>query len=411
MAVSPFTFYRGSALVMASDLSTLPTSGLTVRLSGDAHLSNFGLFAAPDRRVVFDLNDFDEASPGPFEWDLLRLATSFVLAAADAKRRPAVGAKAARAAAAAYRQSIHERARRSELELWYGREDAVALDRWIRRDHLGRGARRDLAKDRDAARKETMWSAVASLTAETVTGRQFIDRPPLLTRIGTAGLLAEFVLGLFGDYRTHEAADRQALLDRYRVIDIAHKVVGVGSVGIMDFVLLLQGRTSSDLLVLQVKQAQSSVLEGFSTPVHYPSHAERVVAGARLIQPDPDVFLGATESASGHSFYVRQIRDMKWAPDPARFSAAGLVEFARFCGHDLARAHARTGDAVAIDTYLGQSDVVDSAVTRFAEVYARQVRADTAAFRTATANGTLSSSQKVSRDDVLAGLAHAVGLT
>ncbi|MFZ1287468.1 MAG: DUF2252 domain-containing protein [Candidatus Phosphoribacter sp.] len=410
MAASAFTFYRGSALVMAADLSTCPRSGLEVRLSGDAHLSNFGLFAAPDRRIVFDLNDFDEAAPGPFEWDLLRLATSFVLAAADAKKPRSAGTLAARAAAAAYRQSIRERAARSELDVWYGREDAAALGRWITRDRVGRRALKDLSLDRQSARRESMWTAVSSLTTKTDSGRRFVDRPPLLIRIGTSGPLADFVLGLYDDYRAQESVDRQELLDRYRLVDIAHKVVGVGSVGVMDFAVLLRGRSARDLIVLQIKSAQPSVLDGYAPASHFPIHGERIVAMARLIQADTDVFLGATTAANGLSFYVRQIRDMKWAPDPSRLSTAGLMEYAKFCGHDLARSHARTGDAVAIAAYLGRKDVADSAVATFAHTYAAQVRADAATFQAAVADGRIASSEHIDRDSVLAGLHETIGL-
>lgn len=408
MASNAFSFYRGSALVMAADLAALPRCGLDVRLSGDAHLSNFGLFAAPDRRIVFDLNDFDEAATGPFEWDLQRLTTSCVLAADVARHSGRVGVAAARAAAAAYRQSIRERAARTEIEVWYGREDARSLQRWIERDHIGRQTRRALAAYRESAAKESMWTAVESVTTKTAHGRRFVDRPPLLVRIGMAGDLAQAVLDRFADYRAASGPERQELLARYRVVDVAHKVVGVGSVGIMDFVLLLHGRSATDLLILQMKNAQPSVLAAY-TPADPTPAAERVVTSARLVQSATDPFLGAVTTGSG-GFYLRLLRDMKWSPDPSRFTPSGLVDYARVCGHDLARSHARTGDAVAIATYLGGSDVADKALAEFAVRYAKQVRRDAAAFAAAAADGTISASTRVRRADIIAGLYEALGL-
>lgn len=409
MATNAFSFYRGSALVMAADLDTLPRSGLEARLSGDAHLSNFGLYAAADRRIVFDLNDVDEAATGPIEWDLQRLSTSCVLAAHAAGKSAPVGIAAARAAAAAYRQSMRERAARTEIEVWYGREDAKALDRWMARDDVGSQTRRELAASRASAAKESMWTAVESLTTKTTSGRRFVDKPPLLVRIGLSGDLAHAVLALFESYRAGSGPALREVLARYRVIDVAHKVVGVGSVGIMDFVLLLQGRSGADLLVLQMKNAQPSVLAAYTAADPTPP-AERVVTSARLIQPSTDPFLG-TAAAGATSFYVRQLRDMKWAPDPSRFTSAGLVDYARVCGHDLARSHARTGDAVAIATYLGGSTAADQALADFAVRYAKQVRRDAAAFAAAATNGTMSSSSTVRRADIVAGLHEALGLT
>ncbi len=396
MAVSAFTFYRGSALVMASDLSVGSRSGLDAQLCGDAHLSNFGLFAAPDRSVIFDVNDFDETHPGPFEWDVKRLAASFALAARDNGLADKVALQGAETAAAAYRESIRNFALKPELAIWYDRVDAAGLDSSVR--ELSAGARTIRRADERVARvtvdqaiakarTRDAWSAITKIT-EVVDGhRRFLDQPPLLSRLDVDAEAASMLNALFREYRATLQDDRQELLKRYEIVDFGHKVVGVGSVGLLAFVLLMRGRDDDDLLVLQVKQAQASVLEAYTKKSTYNKHGHRVVTGQRLMQAASDSFLGWIDGPGGRSFYVRQLRDMKWSPDPAILTAERLPRFAALCGHTLARAHARSGDAVAIGAYLGKGRTFDKAIAAFAMTYADQVASDYAAFVAAIAEG------------------------
>jgi uncharacterized protein (DUF2252 family) len=396
MGVSPFAFYRGAALVMASDLSSQPRTSLDVQLCGDAHLSNFGVFAAPDRSLVFDVNDFDETNPGPFEWDVKRLATSFVLAARDSGLSESVGRSAAATAAAAYRTAMAEFAQLPEIDLWYQRLDlptiyatltgsdvvptTKALDKRVRKS-LDAAARK--ARSRDA------WSAVSKLT-EVVDGqRRFRSQPPVLTRLDLSDDVARLIRDLFRAYRATLQEDRQELLKRYEIIDIGHKVVGVGSVGLLAFVFLLKGRNDDDLMVLQVKQAQASVLEAFTRPSVYTRHGRRVVVGQRLMQAASDSFLGWIDGPRGRSFYVRQLRDMKWSPDPGQFDEVRIERFALLTGRTLARAHARAGDAVALASYLGTGRAFDKAMVSFASAYLKQIDEDYAAFMAAIDDGRL----------------------
>ncbi|HEV8529234.1 MAG TPA: DUF2252 domain-containing protein [Actinomycetes bacterium] len=398
MAVSAFTFYRGAALVMAADLAGFPRSGLDVQLCGDAHLSNFGLFAAPDRSVIFDVNDFDETNPGPFEWDVKRLATSFVLAARDNGLSAKAGRAAAEAAAGAYRQSMAAYAGKPEIEIWYDRIDAARLVGAVRDLPSGKGKSEAKKKAKAEAtiqgaaakaRLRDAWSAIEKIT-EVVDGRRrFRDQPPLLTRLDIAPDAAAQLNALFREYRATLQDDRQELLKRYEIIDMGHKVVGVGSVGLLAFVLLLRGRDENDLMVLQVKQAQASVLEGYTRKSVFTKHGHRVVTGQRLMQAASDSFLGWIDGPAGRSFYVRQLRDMKWSPDPASLSEKRIGAYAVLCGHTLGRAHARSGDAIAISAYLGTGKSFDKAVSVFAESYADQTEQDFAAFTGAIADGRL----------------------
>ena len=403
MAVSAFTFYRGAALVMAADLAGMPRSGLDVQLCGDGHLSNFGLFAAPDRSVIFDVNDFDETNPGPFEWDVMRLATSFVLAARDNGLSAEAGRAAAEAAAASYRQAMADFAAKREIEIWYDRIDVGGLVAAVRDLPSGKGkpgakkrskaeakAEATIEEAAAKARLRDAWSAIEKIT-EVVDGRRrFRDDPPLLTRLDIAPDAAAQINALFRDYRATLQDDRQELLKRYEIIDMGHKVVGVGSVGLLAFVLLLRGRDENDLMVLQVKQAQASVLEAYTRKSAFTKHGHRVVTGQRLMQAASDSFLGWIDGPAGRSFYVRQLRDMKWSPDPASLNKKRIGPYAVLCGHTLARAHARSGDAIAISAYLGTGKSFDKAVTRFAESYADQTEQDFAAFTGAIADGQIS---------------------
>jgi uncharacterized protein (DUF2252 family) len=390
MGASAFTFYRGTAIIMASDLGAQPSSGLQAQLCGDAHLSNFGLFAAPDRVPVFDVNDFDETNPGPFEWDVKRLAASFVLAARDNGFADDVIADAALASARQYRLSMAEYAAMKEIDIWYDRVDASVMESWGQRTGGKTGekaVRRSVAK----AQARTAWTAVRKLTTVVDGRREFVDEPPLIVRVPEDTMARTLITSSLAGYLESLAPDRRALFERYEVIDLGHKVVGVGSVGLLAWVLLLQGRDSEDVLTLQLKQAQHSVLEPYSVPSAYAQMGERVVEGQRLMQAASDSFLGWVTGKLGREYYVRQLRDMKWSPDPSGFTPASMSSFAELCGHVLARAHARTGDAIAISAYLGGSTVFDEAIRTFALRYADQVSSDYAAFTAAIASGRLAS--------------------
>ena len=388
MAVSPFTFYRGSAVVMTDDLAAQPNSGLIVQLCGDAHLSNFGMFAAPDRQVVFDINDFDETNPGPFEWDVLRLATSFVLAGRDVKLDEAGVHNAAAAVGFAYRSQMATYAGMTDLDIWYDRISVETLQQWARQ--LGSdSADKRVEKSASKARSRDMWSAIAKMT-ELVDGhRRFKSLPPLLMPIPLNDEASAIITGLLEEYQLTMPADRAQLLRRYRVIDFAHKVVGVGSVGLLAFVVLLEGRDQDDLLVLQVKQAVPSVLEAWTAPSVFPVGGQRVVVGQQIMQAASDAFLGWLSGPRGRQFYVRQLRDMKFSVDPANFTDSLLLGYAVVCGRALARAHARAGDSVAIAAYLGTSAKFDNAVRDFACAYADQVALDYAAYTAAIAGGSV----------------------
>ena len=392
MGVSAFTFYRGTAIIMASDLGAQPSSGLQAQLCGDAHLSNLGLFAAPDRVPVFDVNDFDETNPGPFEWDVKRLATSFVLAARDNGYAEGVISEAALAAARQYRLSMADYAAMSEIDIWYDRVDPSTLEEWAQRS-AAKGAEKRVRQTVAKAQGRTMWTAVRKLT-EVVDGRRrFVDQPPVIVRVPEDSMARDLILGALPGYLDSLAPDRRDLLHRYEVIDVGHKVVGVGSVGLLAWVLLLQGRDADDILVLQVKEAQQSVLEPFTAPSVYAQMGERVVEGQRLMQAASDSFLGWVTGQLGRQYYVRQLRDMKWSPDISRFAPPGLSGYGELCGHALARAHARTGDAIAISAYLGSSTTFEEAIRSFALAYADQVEIDFAAFREAIASGRLASGE------------------
>ena len=391
MAVSAFTFFRGTARIMARDLASLGNSTLETQLCGDAHLSNFGLFASEDRRVVFDVNDFDETFPGPFEWDLKRLATSFVLAGFDAGLRPEIGHAAALEAARTYRTAMSDYASMPIMRVWYDRMESSQVEAIIS-SSTGKVGKRAVRHGVAKARSRNSWSVIRKLTREVDGRREFADRPPLLTRIPLDGPTAGFVNETFEGYRESLTAARRNLLDRFRIVDFAHKVVGVGSVGLYSWVVLLEGGDPDDLLVLQIKQAQRSVLD--LRPAEPTEHqGQRVVEGQRLMQASGDVFLGWTTGPGGAQYYGRQLRDMKWSPDPATFQASGLIAFARLTAAALARAHARCGDPVPIAAYLGLSDRADLALADFAAAYSQQTVRDYAEFREALGSGRLAANE------------------
>jgi uncharacterized protein (DUF2252 family) len=417
MSASAFTFYRGAALVMATDLATCPRSGLQVQLCGDAHLSNFGLYGSPDRSVVFDVNDFDETNPGPFEWDVMRLAASFVLAARDNMMKDKEGAAAAQRVGAAYRQAMAVFAQKPEIDIWYARVDDTNIVNWMKpassgdaktdkksdkkKDGKKKGAtvQSAFSKATAKARSRDAWSAVMKLT-EVVDGRrQFRTDPPVLVRISD-DQVNESLTTQFLAYRATLQDDRQSLIKRYEIIDVGHKVVGVGSVGLRDFVLLMRGRDDQDLMVLQVKQAQASVLEAFTHNSVFSKHGHRVVTGQRALQATSDSFLGWEDASMlGHSYYVRQLRDMKWSPDPAQLIGDRLQAYADLCGRTLARAHARSGDAIAIAAYIGDDTSFDTAIASFAMSYADQAAQDFEAFTAAIADGRVAAHEDAEGDD------------
>jgi uncharacterized protein (DUF2252 family) len=412
MLVSPFTFYRGAAKIMAADLAGTPTAGLQVQLCGDAHLSNFGAFASPERRLLFDLNDFDETLPGPFEYDVKRMAASFTVAGRNNGFAKADARAATRAAAAAYREAMAGFAQLGTLAIWYAHldEDQVmtAVHRLAAEDSKpgkGKEAAKKATKaaklaERTAAKARTRDSLQAlSKLGELVDGRyRIVSQPPIVVPAreleATYGLPADQVQRAireqFRAYRATLQDDRRQLLERFQVVDLARKVVGVGSVGSRAFIVLLQGRDQQDPLFLQVKEATASVLEDHLPKTRYQQHGERVVQGQRMLQAASDIFLGwAKGVGANRHYYWRQLRDMKGSVEVEALGPVGLRVYAGLCGWTLARAHARSGDSVAIAAYLGEGDHFDRSITVFAERYADQNERDYQVFTTAIRSGRL----------------------
>ncbi|MFF3837752.1 DUF2252 domain-containing protein [Streptomyces sp. NPDC001930] len=383
MAASPFAFLRGAAAVMAADLAAQRHTGLTVQLCGDAHLLNFGVYASPERTLLFDVNDFDETLPGPFEWDVKRLAASVTVAALQNGSGKPKARRAALVAVESYRTAMRRLADLGELAVWYERITADDLVPLVRGDDRARFENR-LAR----ARRRTSLHALAKLTETDATGvRHFVDDPPLLER--TADIDRVSLGKIFNDYRSSLAEERRVILDRYRFVEAARKVVGVGSVGTRCFVLLLEGRDDGDPLILQIKEAGRSVLEPYLAPSAYVHQGHRVVSGQRLTQAASDIFLGWMTGPGQRHFYWRQLRDMKGSAEVETMSPVMLRDYARLCGRALARAHARSGDRIAIAAYLGGSDVFDRAVADFALAYASQNADDYAALGGAIAAGVV----------------------
>jgi uncharacterized protein (DUF2252 family) len=385
MLGSAFAFYRGAVAVMAADLAHTPTTGIEVQCCGDAHPSNFGLFATPERRLVFSVNDFDETLPGPWEWDCKRLAAGLVIAARDAGIGEARSRRIAAAAGAEYRQRMTAYASMSTLETWYSTVDVRECVRVMRRSIID-----DPRRVVERARRHHNLHAVGKLT-DVVDGRnQFRDVPPLLTRMDDDPVAREAIGSALSAYRASLAEERRHLLDRYELVDVARKVVGVGSVGTRCWVGLLEHEArSTDPLVLQLKEANASVLEAYVGPSHYGHHGRRVVVGQRSMQAFSDIFLGWATSPDGYDFYVRQLEDMKGSFDILHMDAIGLEAYARLCGWTLARGHARSGDAGAISSYLGTSEVFDDAMAEFAIRYATQNERDYAALQRAAKRHTV----------------------
>jgi uncharacterized protein (DUF2252 family) len=400
MLASPFAFFRGAAIVMAHDLASTATAGLSTQLAGDAHLSNFGTFASPERDLVFDLNDFDETLRGPFEWDVKRLATSFEIAARDRNFAGADRSKAVLGVVRAYREAIQQFAGMGDLAVWYAKLDAADIVKELREGHDRRLAK-TLQRSEAKARTNDRMRALAELTHEVDGEPRIVSEPPLIVPLAelVAGGdepedLESDLRGLFDSYRRTLPDDRRVLLERYTCADLARKVVGIGSVGTRSWLLLMLGRDRSDPLFLQIKEAQASVLEPVLGPSEFAEHGRRVVEGQRLMQAASDIFLGWIHAADeidgrAYDFYVRQLWDWKSSVNAETILSRGLIAYAEACGWTLARAHARSGDPIAIGAYLGRSARFDHAIAGFAASYADRNEQDHRALARAVADGTI----------------------
>jgi uncharacterized protein (DUF2252 family) len=415
MMASPFTFYRGAAKIMAADLAETPAAGLDVQLCGDAHLSNFGLFASPERTLLFDLNDFDETLPGPFEYDVKRMAASFTIAARNNGFSKADARASTLASVTAYREAMALFAQMGTMDIWYAHLDEDELMKGVRgvvagiaKGKKGKkgGAEKKYAKKREKFAEKSREKAhtrdslqALSKLAEVVDGKyRIVSQPPVV--VPERDLLATFGLSpdeadqaireQFRSYRASLQDDRRQLLERFEVVDAARKVVGVGSVGTRAFIVLLQGRDAKDPLFLQVKEATASVLEEHLGKSKYRQHGERVVQGQRMMQAASDIYLGWTKGLDvRRHFYWRQLRDMKGSIEVESMLPVALSFYARTCGWTLARAHARSGDPVAIAGYLGASDAFDRSITDFSLAYAEQNEEDYHQFVNAVKSGRL----------------------
>ncbi len=374
MAADPFSFLRGAALVMADDLSRTPHSGITVQLCGDAHVANFGLFASPERDLVFDLNDFDETLPGPFEWDVKRLAASLVVASEVNDHKGKQARKACLAAVRSYRETMQRLSRMHTMDVWYATLDFSDLLSDVRKTPLGKFVEKAGKK----ASKRSGDTAAAKLTEVVDRTRRFRADPPLLVPVSEdRERVGHELAEIYGQYLATLPADRVSLLLRYSFLDIAQKVVGVGSVGTRAMVVLMESG-DSEPLILQVKQATQSVLEPYLGPSQFAESGQRVVLGQRIMQTAGDPFLGWCHSFGEHpfAFYVRQLQDMKGSISTADLDPDELQVYGEVCGAVLARAHARGGDAALIAGYLGDDHTFDTSVTEFAAGYAELNRAD-----------------------------------
>ena len=405
MLSSPFGFYRGAAAVMAADLNDTPTTDLRAQLCGDVHLSNFGAYASAERRLVFDINDFDETLPGPFEWDVKRLATSFVVAGRDNGFTRKQCRKAAFAAVEQYRTAMRDFATRSILDVWYARlevDDALATFKasLSRRRRKQSEAGLEATEKRVArARSRDSLQAIGKMTTVVNGRRRIASRPPLIVPIDElAGVDIDLLLtqlhSLVTDYRETLQTDRRHLLDHFVLTDVAHKVVGVGSVGTRTWILLLESAVEGEALLIQAKQAEASGLAGYVGTSEYENHGERVVAGQHLVQASSDIFLGwlrAKYVVAGidDHYYVRQLRDWKLSVDLDEMRPESMNIYGRLCGWTLARAHARSGDRHAIAAYLGKSPTFANAVGEFADAYAGQNARDHAALAQAVEDGRI----------------------
>ncbi|HEX9096062.1 MAG TPA: DUF2252 domain-containing protein [Candidatus Dormibacteraeota bacterium] len=398
MLVSPFTFFRGAALLMAADLASTPSIGIRAQICGDAHLSNFGAFASPERRMIFDVNDFDETLPGPWEWDLKRLVASLAVAGRDNGYSAAHRRAIVMAAAAEYRSATTGFAGMPTIDVWYAHVDVedhlLQVEKAVDAKEFKLVAR-SLAK----ARSRDSLQVFSKLTRMVDGTPRIISDPPLIVPVfelyprAEAEKTQRAVLGVIRRYRSTLSNDRRHLLEGYRFMEVARKVVGVGSVGTRAWILLFLGRDRADPLFLQAKEAEASVLERFVGSSKYGNHGERVVSGQRLMQAASDIFLGWQRmrelDGKEHDYYVRQLRDWKWSPDVRALPVSAMEVWGRLCAWTLAHAHARSGDCVAIAAYLGQGDSFDRAMASFAEAYADQNERDYALFRKAVKTGRI----------------------
>jgi uncharacterized protein (DUF2252 family) len=425
MAVSPFTFYRGAAKIMAADLADTPVAGLGAQLCGDAHLSNFGLFASPERRLLFDLNDFDETLPGPFEFDVKRMAASFMIAARNNGFSKADARAATQASVTAYREAMAGFAQMPTMDVWYAHLDEDELMGAIRstvaktkkeakearkekkgkkettdeqQEKLAKLAEKQAAKVAAKAHTRDSLQALSKLCEQVDGQYRIVSQPPVLVPgrdlSATFGLSPDEVLPAIHDqfrrYRATLQPDRRHLLEKFEIVDAARKVVGVGSVGTRAFIVLLQGRDAQDPLFLQIKEATASVLEAYLPKSRFRQHGQRVVEGQRMMQAASDIYLGWTKGLDvNRHFYWRQLRDMKGSILVETMTPLGLTFYGRTCGWTLARAHARSGDPVAIATYLGAGDAFDKSITDFSQRYADQNEQDYEDFVKAIQSGRL----------------------
>ena len=425
MAVSPFTFYRGGAKIMAADLKDTPVAGLGAQLCGDAHLSNFGLFASPERRLLFDLNDFDETLPGPFEYDVKRMAASFTIAARNNGFSKADARAATQASVTAYREAMAAFAQMPTMDVWYAHLDEDELMGAIRsavaetkkevkeakgakkgkkekkdeeQEKLAKRAEKTAGKTAAKAHTRDSLQALSKLCEQIDGQYQIVSQPPIIVPAralaATYGLASEEVVPAiheqFRAYRATLQADRRHLLERFEIVDAARKVVGVGSVGTRAFIVLLQGRDGTDPLFLQIKEATASVLEAHLPKSRFRQHGQRVVEGQRMMQAASDIYLGWTKGLDvNRHFYWRQLRDMKGSVEVETLRPQGLTFYARICGWTMARAHARSGNPVAMAAYLGASDAFDKSITDFSQRYADQNEKDYEEFIKAIRSGRL----------------------
>ncbi len=411
MMVSPFTFYRGAALVMASDLSTTPRSGLNAQICGDAHLSNFGVFGSAERQLVFDCNDFDETLPGPWEWDVKRLAASIVVAARHLGFSKTARAEAILGLGQAYRQAMRTMAGQSNLEVWYSQVDIQGLVDALQQQAAATGSKAEshmaavATKATAKARTKDSIRALDKLTTVVDGKRQIISDPPLIVPVQElfpameAEQQVEIFQAVLRKYRQSLPTDRRHLLEQYKFSQLARKVVGVGSVGTRCWIVLMHGPREDDVLFLQAKEAEASVLERFTKKSQYANHGARVVAGQRLMQASSDIMLGwqRNDGIDGVSrdYYIRQLSDWKGSIDPDEAIPQGMKTYGELCAHTLARAHARSGDRIAIAAYLGNSNAFEKALARFAESYADQNERDYEAFVKACRSGRLQAEEGI----------------
>ena len=399
MLVSPFTFYRGAAAIMASDLAATPRSGLITQICGDAHLSNFGVFASPERQLMFDINDFDETLPGPWEWDVKRLAASFEIAGRDRGLTSVHRREAVMACVAEYRTRMAQAAAARNLDVWYAHIEITKLLEKLK-DSATKKQRAKANANVSKARTRDSMQAFSKLTHEVDGQRRIISDPPLIVPIEQLIPSEEArrdvdgeLRALIRSYRRTLETDRRELLETFEYVHAARKVVGVGSVGTRSWILLLLGRDGRDPMFLQAKEAQDSVLERYVGKSTYSNHGQRVVAGQRLMQAASDIFLGWQRVTGmdgiSRDYYLRQLRDWKGSADVDNMSTTLMATYARVCGATLARAHARSGDRIAIASYLGTSDVFDRAIADFSSAYADQNERDYQALVDAVASGRL----------------------